>query len=173
MLFLAWGLDAEGAERLAERLERLQGILVGFRAIVVVDSPSFEPLRRLAHPVEHVIPLADWTRVRPAHEWGAYLTGRMDEILAEQEPHAVVVLEPPAGAGALDQGALDTIILPGLRLTDDNLISVQGDQEPVSSLLAAVLEAGLDAPRSGHGPGVGGDQGGTLARPGQITGGDR
>ena len=44
VLFLAWGLDANGATRLAKRLERLQAILFGFRAIVVVDSPSFEPL---------------------------------------------------------------------------------------------------------------------------------
>jgi hypothetical protein len=123
VLFIAWGADARLGEH-AERVERLRARLVDVEPIFLVDSMDLDQLRGSGHAIEYVVPLAEWREHRPAVEWGTYVLERIAAVRARYRPRAVVVLEGaldgPAAVSALDQGVLDSILLPKLGTSDDN-----------------------------------------------------
>jgi hypothetical protein len=120
VLFIAWGgAEARSAEYF-DCVERLRARLVDVRPIFVVDSMDLEPLRRSGHSVEYIVPLAEWREQRPAADWGTYVLERIAAVHDRYRPRAVVVLEDAAAGSALDQGVLDSILLPRLGTSDDN-----------------------------------------------------
>lgn len=142
VLFVAWQADADAVLRLAERVERLHAVLVGFRPLFLVDSEHVAPLRARGYPFEYLIPLDEWRQVRAPADWGAYVTAQVAALAAEHRPALIVVLDSPERASPLDQGVLDALVLPGLALTDDNLIvpPISG-AEAFSELVEELLEA--------------------------------
>lgn len=141
MLFIAWGADEERLALLVERVARLHTILVRLRPVFVVDSSCIEPIVARGYPVEHLIALEDWRARRAPHEWGAYVTDRMAEIVGEHHPGAVVVLEAADGRSALEQGVLDALVVPTLMTGDDNLLSaLDPEAEAPGALARSLLE---------------------------------
>jgi hypothetical protein len=120
VLFIVWGGAEARLAEYADRVERLRATLVDVRPIFVVDSMGLEPLRSSGHAVEYVVPLAEWREHRPAAEWGTYVLERIAAVHDRYRPRAVVLLDDAAAGSALDQGVLDSILLPKLGTSDDN-----------------------------------------------------
>jgi hypothetical protein len=119
-MVVAWGVEESRLEDYASRVERLHAVLVEFRPLFVVDSLEAEPVRRRGYPIEYLVPLTEWSKHRPAHEWGPYVTQRMAEVGRRHQPGAVVILEGASAPSALDQGLLNPILLPSIGEGDDN-----------------------------------------------------
>jgi hypothetical protein len=120
VLFIAWGVSEPRLRDHVARVRRLETQLVDLTPVFLVDSEALEPLRGTGWAVEYVIPLADWRRHRPAHEWGDYVAKRVGSLRERHGLRTVVLLEN--ADGALDQGVLDAVVLPGLGASDDNLL---------------------------------------------------
>lgn len=120
VLFLAWGTDEEALEKHVERVSRLQAMLVDVHPLFVVDTTAFEPISEHGYPVEYLIPLAEWREHRPPQEWGAYVTQRISALCEQHRPRTVVVLDGGSPVTALDQGVLNSILLPSLGESEDN-----------------------------------------------------
>jgi hypothetical protein len=121
-LFVVWGAEPERLERLLERVTRLQQSLVDVVPLFLTDAGDLGPFRRHGYPAEHVVGLEAWSRRRSPQEWGAYVAERLDEVLAEHRPGAVIVLDGAGGEAVLAQGVLNPVLLPGLREREDNLL---------------------------------------------------
>lgn len=147
VLFIAWGLDDAGVERVVRRIERLQAVLVWFEPVLLLDSPSVEPVRRRGLAFEHIVSLQEWSRHRPAHDWSAYAGERTAAIARDHRPDVVIAFEPPEGIGALEQGILDALIVPALAESDDNLVlAPETVGEPVGDAAELLLRDALSAP---------------------------
>jgi hypothetical protein len=120
VLFIAWGASEAQLRESVARVRRLEAQLVDLTPVFLVDSTALGPLRGTGWAVEYVIPLADWRRHRPAHEWGAYVTKRVGSLRGRHALRTVVLLED--AGGALEQGVLDALVLPALGISDDNLL---------------------------------------------------
>jgi len=120
VLFIAWGMDEADLEQHVERVNRLQAMLIDVQPLFVVDTTAFDPIRERGYPVEYLIPLVEWRERRPPQEWGAYVTQRISALREEHRPRTVIVLDGPSSVTALEQGVINSILLPGLGETDDN-----------------------------------------------------
>jgi hypothetical protein len=138
VLFVAWGAGEARLEHLAGRVAELEAILVRMRPVFVVDTSEFAPITARGYAVEYVIPLEEWRLRRAPHEWGAHVTARMAAIAAEHEPGTVVVLEGDEGRSAIEQGVLDSLVLPSLAKGADNLL---GPLDPETETPAALARA--------------------------------
>jgi hypothetical protein len=121
-LFVLWNEDGTVIERVLERVTRLQLALVDVEPIFVTDATDLEPFRRHGYAVDQVLGREAWSRRRPPHEWGAYVAERLDAVVTEHRPMAVIVLDDAAGLRTLDQGVLNPLLLPALRRREDNLL---------------------------------------------------
>jgi hypothetical protein len=121
-LFVVWGAGPDRVERVLERVTRLQQSLVDVVPLFLTDADDLAPFRRRGYPAEHVVGLAAWSRRRSPQEWGAYVAERIDDVLTEHGPGAVVVLDGSGGEAVLAEGVLNPLLLPGLREREDNLL---------------------------------------------------
>jgi len=121
-LFVAWGADEERLIEYAERVARLQTMLVDLEPVFLVDTTAIGPLHAHGYRCEYVIALDEWRLRRPPYEWAEYVTERVAELRSVHQPRAVVVFEREDVMSALEQGVLNAIVLPSIGSGDDNRV---------------------------------------------------
>ena len=122
VLFVAWGVEEGRLEGYVRSVERLEKMLVDLHPLFVVDSTAFKPIRDRGYPVEYIIPLDEWREHRASHEWGGYVAQRVSALREKHRPKTVVVLDGNSPVSPLDQGVLNSILLPELAQSEDNLL---------------------------------------------------
>ena len=72
--------------------------------------------------IEHVVPLDEWKRFRPAGDWGAYVAERITSVIEEYGGGTVISLSPVDGAAATAIAALSPVVLPAMGRSHTNLV---------------------------------------------------
>jgi len=122
VVFLAIGGDEDRASRALERIWMLMDMLEAVEPVVVSDIASAELGGERPVAMEHVVPLADWMRFRPAGEWGEYVAERIASVLDEYAPRSVISLSSIDESLAVSSAALSPVILRAMGHSQRNAV---------------------------------------------------
>jgi hypothetical protein len=114
--------DSGRARQALDQVERLATMLVALRPVVISDVPDPERWAEAQLVIEHVIGYDDWTRFRPAAEWGEYVAERISSVLEEYASQKVISLSAFGPSPAASAAAMAPVVLPMMGRSQTNLV---------------------------------------------------
>lgn len=109
--------------RIGDHLEQLDQMLVSFEPIYLGDSAALDGYDGPLLTLEHLVPLEEWSKHRPALEWGQYVSQRITTVIEEYSPRTIVML-PKSGTIEMSDltSVLAPVVLPGMAESETNLL---------------------------------------------------
>ena len=109
-MFVVWGYSPDELDSLTDEIARLQLMLRDFKPLFVTDSDHWSAFQRHGYWFEYIPPAKDWTDHLKSTEWPAYVSRRMDSIIATYGPDRIVVYDDGKDRDALKSGVLNQIV---------------------------------------------------------------
>jgi hypothetical protein len=109
-MFVVWGYSPDELDSLTDEIARLQLMLRDFKPLFVTDSDHWSAFQRHGYWFEYIPPAEDWTDHLERTEWPAYVSRRMDSIIATYRPDRIVVYDDGKDRDALKSGVLNQIV---------------------------------------------------------------
>ena len=121
---LAVALDADVGGEIGEELELLKLMFATIVPVVMTDATRIDPAYGDDVAIEHVIPLEEWRRARPAIDWGPYVAERIRRTMEEYGVDTIVAIcsHDAETRRAQLSAILTPVALPGMAESEINLI---------------------------------------------------